>query len=184
MARQKVYKKEQILKSAYEIFEKEGFSGLTARNVAKTMNISTQPIYHEFKNMEDLKRCLLCMIFDSLNKLIEETKITGDIISDTCLHFIEFFNKKQPLYLAIYSEKHGFGKEIYELSLEYFTQALRKDQQYSTISELTIKSLHDRLLVNVLGMASLSISNMIELSQEQIVLTAKKTVDSVLNKVS
>ncbi|WP_049218827.1 TetR/AcrR family transcriptional regulator, partial [Enterococcus avium] len=53
--RRKVYTKDQILKAAYEVVENEGFSGFTARNIAKKMGISTQPIYLEFKNMSDLK---------------------------------------------------------------------------------------------------------------------------------
>ena len=53
--RRKVYTKDQILKAAYDVVAKEGFKGFTARNIAKKMGISTQPIYLEFKNMEDLK---------------------------------------------------------------------------------------------------------------------------------
>ncbi len=59
LMRRKVYTKDQILKAAYDVVAKEGFKGFTARNIAKKMGISTQPIYLEFKNMEDLKNTLL-----------------------------------------------------------------------------------------------------------------------------
>ncbi len=42
--RRKVYTKDQILKAAYDVVAKEGFKGFTARNIAKKMGISTQPI--------------------------------------------------------------------------------------------------------------------------------------------
>ena len=53
--RRKVYTREHILKAAYELINKEGFGNFTARNIAKQMGISTQPIYLEFENMQDLK---------------------------------------------------------------------------------------------------------------------------------
>ena len=43
--RRKVYTKDQILKAAYEVISKDGFGKFTARNIAKKMGISTQPIY-------------------------------------------------------------------------------------------------------------------------------------------
>ena len=53
--RRKVYTREHILKAAYELINREGFGNFTARNIAKHMGISTQPIYLEFENMQDLK---------------------------------------------------------------------------------------------------------------------------------
>ena len=42
--RRKVYTKDQILKAAHEVVLESGFEKFTARNVAKKMGISTQPI--------------------------------------------------------------------------------------------------------------------------------------------
>ena len=66
--RRKVYTKDQILKAAHEVVLESGFEKFTARNVAKKMGISTQPIYLEFKNMEDLKRTLLQKIQTDLTR--------------------------------------------------------------------------------------------------------------------
>ncbi|BDP81042.1 hypothetical protein EfmAA290_17180 [Enterococcus faecium] len=60
-------KKQKSLK-INNIVAKEGFKGFTARNIAKKMGISTQPIYLEFKNMEDLKNTLLDSIFEQLKE--------------------------------------------------------------------------------------------------------------------
>lgn len=58
MARKKTITKDHILNAAYEIVATEGFSRFTARNIASKMKCSTQPIYLEFKNMDDLKNAL------------------------------------------------------------------------------------------------------------------------------
>lgn len=58
MARKKTITRDQILKAAYEVVATEGFTRFTARNIAAKMKCSTQPIYLEFKNMDDLKKCI------------------------------------------------------------------------------------------------------------------------------
>jgi AcrR family transcriptional regulator len=59
MARKKTITRDQILNAAYEVVAKEGFSRFTARNIAAKMKCSTQPIYLEFKNMDELKKVLV-----------------------------------------------------------------------------------------------------------------------------
>ncbi|BDP83738.1 hypothetical protein EfmAA610_09480 [Enterococcus faecium] len=56
MARKKTITREQILAAAYEVAATDGFTRFTARNIANKMNCSTQPIYLEFKNMDDLRQ--------------------------------------------------------------------------------------------------------------------------------
>lgn len=50
--------KEDIINAAYEITRKNGIERVNARAVAKKLNCSIQPIFHNFKNMEDLKQVL------------------------------------------------------------------------------------------------------------------------------
>ncbi|GIM55546.1 hypothetical protein CAPN005_21930 [Capnocytophaga cynodegmi] len=47
--------KEIIIETAFEMVRREGFSVLSARNIAKKIGCSTQPIYWTYKNMDDLK---------------------------------------------------------------------------------------------------------------------------------
>ena len=51
--------KEQIIDAAVEVLRDNGFSAINARSVAKKLGCSTQPIYFSFKNMDELKACLL-----------------------------------------------------------------------------------------------------------------------------
>lgn len=51
--------KEQIIKTSLEIVRREGINGINARNIAKKLNSSTQPIYYQFKNIEELKEELM-----------------------------------------------------------------------------------------------------------------------------
>ncbi len=57
MPKQKI-KREDILKAAVEIVRKEGLCGLNARRIARELNCSTQPVYSQFRNMEELMSVL------------------------------------------------------------------------------------------------------------------------------
>ena len=88
MARKKTITKEKILSAAYEVATTEVFSRFTARNIANKMNCSTQPIYLEFKNMDDLKRALFVQIYDYLKYEVFPVVHTGNTIIDLAYNYI------------------------------------------------------------------------------------------------
>lgn len=59
MPRTKSVTREKIIAGAVEQIRRFGFEGLNARSLSAQMNCSTQPLYREFKNMEELKTALL-----------------------------------------------------------------------------------------------------------------------------
>ena len=67
MARKKTITHDQILNAAYDLVVEQGFKSFTARNIAKKMNCSTQPIYLEFKNMAELKQAVMDRIKELLS---------------------------------------------------------------------------------------------------------------------
>lgn len=50
--------KEAIINAALDVLRESGAAALNARNVAKKLGCSTQPIYLCFQNMEDLKAAM------------------------------------------------------------------------------------------------------------------------------
>lgn len=50
--------KETVIDAAVDVLREDGFSAINARSVAKKLGCSTQPIYHSFRNMEELKTAL------------------------------------------------------------------------------------------------------------------------------
>lgn len=118
MARKKTITKDQILNAAYEVVTAEGFSRFTARNIANKMDCSTQPIYLEFKNMDDLKRALLERIYQHLENDIYPEEHTGKPIVDLALNYIQFANKEKKLYRSINSVKRGYCQSVEITNLE------------------------------------------------------------------
>ena len=50
--------REKIVDAAVRVLQEDGYSAVNARSVAKKLGCSTQPIYSEFQNMEELKAAL------------------------------------------------------------------------------------------------------------------------------
>ena len=166
--RRKVYTKDQILKAAYDVVAKEGFKGFTARNIAKKMGISTQPIYLEFKNMEELKEDVFPI------------ERTGDKIIDLGLNYIYFAKKHHSLYMALYIDEHGDGKKMHDFSYNYFREIVKEDERYNQLSDEYVDALHTGTWVAVTGLASLMSSNIMHPTEEQIIALIKRTIDSIL----
>lgn len=178
--RRKFYTKDQILKAAYEVISKDGFSKFTARNIAKKMGISTQPIYLEFKNMQDLKNTLVETVMRDLQENVFPIEHTGNQIVDLGLNYINFAQENRNLYVALFVDEYGGGKMMHEFSYEYFKNMVSNCPEYADLSDEYIKALHDGTWITVTGIASLMSSGIIHPSQEQIAELIQSAVDGIL----
>ena len=51
--------KENIISTAIELVRERGEDALNARTIASALNISTQPVFYNFKNMDELREAVL-----------------------------------------------------------------------------------------------------------------------------
>jgi len=72
------FNKEDIIEAAFEIAKESGFSGITARSVAKRLGSSVAPIYVNFETIEDLIEAVVQRVFSITNELM--AKQTGSNI--------------------------------------------------------------------------------------------------------
>lgn len=175
MARKKTITREMILTSAYDLVVSEGFKSLTARNIAKAMGCSTQPLYLEFSCMDDLKRAVIDKIQDYLRSDVFNRHYTGDPLIDLALSYIDLAKNDKQLYRAIYIEDH-FGHEAmrrfcYELGMERL-------QMYPEIQQLSERRKKDIITGNWIistGLSALVSAGYLDISQDQMVqiLTAQ-----------
>ncbi|MGK0552334.1 TetR/AcrR family transcriptional regulator [Enterococcus faecalis] len=182
MARKKTITKEQILNAAYEVVATEGFSKFTARNIANKMKCSTQPIYLEFKNMDDLREALFKKIHNYLAKEIFPVKHTGNTIVDLALNYIHFAASESKLFRALYLEEYGGGQKMQEFSYNYFSEAVKEDEQYTNLNDEQIDSLHLGTWVVATGIAALMSSGIIHPSDQQIERLMQDSIDGILEK--
>ncbi|OTN77253.1 hypothetical protein A5886_002350 [Enterococcus sp. 8G7_MSG3316] len=182
MARKKTITRDQILKAAYEVVATEGFTRFTARNIAAKMKCSTQPIYLEFKNMDDLKSALISQIYDYLATEVFPIERRGDIIVDLTLNYIGFANKEKRLYRALYLEEYGGGDSMQQFSFDLFVKSVKKEPKYSELSTDELQSLHTGVWIVATGLAALMSSGIIHPTEDQIAKLMTETVDNILSR--
>lgn len=178
--RHKVYTREHILKAAYELIEKDGFSNFTARNVANQMGVSTQPIYLEFENMEDLKQTLIKEIFDDLSKKVFSVEHTGDKLIDISINYIDFAQNNPRLFMAMYLDEKGGGKVMYDLSYRFIKDTILQEKDYQNLSEEYIEALFHGTWITITGLATLMLSKVIVPSRQQTIAIIENSVNAIL----
>lgn len=182
MARKKEISREKILDVAYKMAISNGLDCLTARNIAKTGHFSTQPLYLEFSNMEEIRSLVLERISDNLREKILQEKYTNDPLIDLDLSYINFSQNHVKLFRAMFVDGK-FGSQIIadtlmKLGVEKF------NEQYSNV-DYDDKKIEDIVIANWIsttGMAALVVNKIATFSQEQIVNVLNAQIhDAMLN---
>ena len=70
MPRKTVIQKEDIINAAVEIVRKDGYEALNARALANALGCSTQPIFSNFRNMEELTRSIILRSLEIYNGFV------------------------------------------------------------------------------------------------------------------
>ncbi|MDA9470259.1 regulatory protein, TetR [Enterococcus sp. 5H] len=180
LVRKKVYTKQHILADAQDLLIKKGFSSITARNVAEHMGISTQPIYLEFKDMEDLKITLLKTTHELIEKKYFYENPTMDTVINFGLNYIKFAKEDSALYLSLYVRPHSFGQELQDLSFDLFERVTKDDEKIADLTLEDRKALHMSLWIVATGISSLTASGMMEFSENKIITSLQRVEQSKL----
>lgn len=159
--------KENIIKTSLDIIRKEGEEALNARNIAKALNCSTQPIFFNFTTMEELKERVKESAFEL---------------------YLEFLNKetesqKYPSYKAMGIGYIRFAKEEKELfkllfmcdrTGEEFVSTVDREKSIELIMKINDISLKKAELIQiemwlfVHGIATMLATSYLSLDWEQI----------------
>ncbi len=108
--------KEDIVKVAVEIVREHGSEALNARNIAKVLNCSTQPIFSNFENMDQLKLAVvsegMAIFSDYMNREIEKGKYTAYKASG--MAYIRFAAEEKELFKLLYMRDRSNESESYD----------------------------------------------------------------------
>lgn len=169
MARKKEIDKQRILDAAYKLAVRGGIESLTARNIAKAVNCSTQPIYLEFENMQDLRNQVLAKISDELKSNTLQQNFTGEPLIDLDLSYLYFAKEHVDLFRAMFLDGK-FGNQmivdtLMGLGLEKFKQQFDAEQ----FSEERLNHIVISNWIAATGLATLLINKMANFTQAQMI---------------
>ncbi|MDY5252161.1 MAG: TetR/AcrR family transcriptional regulator [Erysipelotrichaceae bacterium] len=159
MAPRKTIHQTMILDGAISVMEQLGYEKLSVRNIANQLKISTQPIYTEFKNIEDLKQHLVKYI---QNNYLQQPKKT---YKDFALCYLYFAKEHKELFKFLYLRKRNGMKELddinYELAISFLAESLDLDTKIA-------KDLHQRMQIYCYSLGVMIATDYQEYSYDQI----------------
>ena len=182
MARKKEISRDKILDVAYKMAVKDGIEGLTARSIAKTGHFSTQPLYLEFSNMNDLREQVLARISNDLKTKTLQQKFTGDALIDLDLSYIDFAENHVNLFRAMFVDGKFGSKVISDTLMELGTEKFKEQYSNTNYDDDRIRDIVIANWISTTGMAALVVNKIATFNQNQIVNVLNAQIhDAMLN---
>lgn len=169
--------KEDIIKAGYEIVEESGMDALNARDLAKKLNCSVQPLFSNFENMDSLKNEVLNYCY---KKYIEYMKLSKDY-KDTGIRYIRFAKIKPNVFKAIFtipSNRNAMECMINDESFKIIADNMKKMNNFT---DEMIKDFHLKMWLFTQGIVSLILNHTCSFSDEEIELLLVEQYLALMN---
>lgn len=180
MARKKTITREHILSAVYEVVSTEGFGGFTARNIANKMKTSTQPIYLEFKNMDELRDVFIDRVTANLRNEVYDRRFTDDCIVDLTINYVKFAEENSTFYKSLFVDNHESGQKLNRFSRDIFYEKTSTDEKYSKLSDDVKEAIFINCWVMSIGLSSLAASKRAKPTIEEMETIIKNTIEMAI----
>jgi len=173
---------ELILDAAVELVRERGADSVNARELAKTLGCSVQPIFRVFGSMENLKQQLYKRaegMFDAI--MTQEIARWGIPFLGRNLAYVEFANEERNLYRFLFGSGVREAGSILERIKEQ--QGQTKADQISAmmgISETQARQLTEDTWLITQGLAALAAENPSKLREEEMVRLLNVVAESFM----
>ena len=170
MSATKKITKDMIVDAALEIFRAEGFDAVTSRRVAFKLGCSTQPIYFEYKNMDELKNDIVKKVVGQLNEIFSSLSNEGKEDPDEFVYrsfglsFLKFVQADPFVFRQIYIVDGKIGRQVDNLRMPIILDILENKYGYKKETALAI---HKMASCSLMGMAVFVSSGYKKISEDE-----------------
>ena len=170
MSATKKITKDMIVDAALEIFRAEGFDAVTSRRVAFKLGCSTQPIYFEYKNMDELKNDIVKKVVGQLNEIFSSVSNEGKEDPDEFVYrsfglsFLKFVQADPFVFRQIYIVDGKIGRQVDNLRMPIILDILENKYGYKKETALAI---HKMASFSLMGMAVFVSSGYKKISEDE-----------------
>lgn len=170
MSATKKITKDMIVDAALEIFRAEGFDAVTSRRVAFKLGCSTQPIYFEYKNMDELKNDIVKKVVGQLNEIFSSVSNEGKEEPDEFVYrsfglsFLKFVQADPFVFRQIYIVDGKIGRQVDNLRMPIILDILENKYGYKKETALAI---HKMASCSLMGMAVFVSSGYKKISEDE-----------------
>lgn len=160
--------KEDIIRVAVEIVRERGAEAINARNIATVLNCSTQPIFSNFENMEELKLSVVeaseKIFAEFVNREISKGEYTAYKASG--MAYIRFAAEEKNLFKLLYMRDRTKEDKSSESELTNQMMGMVKDNV--SLGDEMASLFHLEIWAFVHGIATMMATSYLELDYELI----------------
>lgn len=176
----KKYDKEKIINISLEITKKEGFEKLNARRIAKELNSSVNPIFNNFKNMDELKTEIYQRIYNIYKGYMNNGKNSDNPYKGMGLAYIKFAKDYPEFFKIVFMQKSDLNAENFIIADNEGNDVIKEGQKLTGLSFEEQKKFHVRVWIFTHGIACLVATKTITISEEEISEMLQNTVREML----
>lgn len=103
--------REMIAKEAFELVKRDGIGALSAKNLAKQLKCSTQPLFWQYENMDEIRKVVL----ESADSLFIEYLRSGaegvNPYKAIGINYIRFAKEQKQLFKALFMSDNN-GRDV------------------------------------------------------------------------
>ena len=162
-------KEKEVIKKAVLLVNKGGWDELNARSLAKSLNISTKPLYRMFGGMDEIKEKVHTEIYNIYDSFVNDNVDNKNPLLSICSSYVEFAQKYSNLFITLFLSNNLKWNNIMEVMDEKWNQATVIN--LVTKQGMNFKDAKD-LFLNVWlysnGLATLVATNEIKIGKEEI----------------
>lgn len=178
--------KQMILEAGYELVRDNGIESVNSRNIAKVLGCSTQPIFSQFSNMDELKQ----EIHDFACSEIFESGFLEDDNSESFFHkgYMGVINlaKSQPnIFKLIFLTEHCSGDDFINsrMSFECNRKILNEMKERYNINNKESEELYEKISLLVHGIATIISTSNIKYDDEHITNIVETTLTDLISGI-
>ena len=160
MPPQKRIFRQDVLQAATRLVAEQGPEALSMRNLARTLNCSTQPIYSAFGNMENLHAALIAYVRE--HYLQAQAKSYKDV----ALSFLNFARDQKNLFRLVYLRRRP--AEETRLEDPNASRTIGQLERSLELEPETAAELHRRMEYYCYSMAVMMATGYLDFSERQI----------------
>lgn len=160
--------KEKILEGALELVRQSGADALNARELAKFLQCSTQPIFSNFANMEQLKQAVVKEAYDLFWRMVAQKTEEGQYppYKASGMAYIHFAKTERELFQLLYMRDRSAEADSEDPETNRLVQA--QLQGGMGMEEETAKRFHLEMWAVVHGFATMAATGFMPLDEELI----------------
>lgn len=160
--------KEDIVHAAFEIVKEKGIEGVNARDVAKRLNCSVQPIFYQFATMDDLKRAVYEKIYDTYKKYMLSGENSDNHYKAMGNSYVKFAKDYPELFKIMFMQKTEMNSNNYEQIDHLGDKIIKTGQKFTGLSFEEQKEFHLKVWLFTHGIATLIVTGTIKLDDKEI----------------